>query len=127
MADGTTKPIEEIKKGDKVLAYDEKSKEFKTAKVTKVLNHISDGYLVINGNLKITENHPVYSNGKWIHIGRLKEGDMLFDDKKQAVQIISKEHVPGKVKTYNLDVNPYHTYIANGYVVHNKTNLPVVE
>jgi len=124
MADGTTKPIEQIKKGDVVLAFDEKTKQFKPDKVKKTLTHTSDSYLIINHELKVTANHSVYSNGKWTQIGYLKEGDVLFDEKGKSVRIDSKEYVPGKIKTYNIIVNPYHTYIANGYVVHNGLKIP---
>ena len=33
--------------------------------------------------------------------------------------ITSIEKVNGKIHTYNFEINPYHTYIAGGFVVHN--------
>ena len=120
MADGSRKAIEEIKVGDAILAFDEKTKEFKPDKVKKLYKHVSDGYLIINGHLKVTANHPVYSEGKWTQIGRLSPGAPLMDENGKTETIRSKEWMPGKVRTYNLEVNPFHTYIADGYVVHNR-------
>lgn len=119
MSDGTTKPIETIKAGEKVLSYDFETKQFKPDKVTKVLRHVSEGYWIVNGHLKVTPNHPVLSNGQWTQIGKLKTGDVLFGVNSQAQTIKTIERIPGKIKTYNIEVNPYHTYIAGGYVVHN--------
>ncbi len=122
MSDGSTRPIEQVREGNTILAYDDETKQLKPDRVTKSFKHISDGYLIINGHLKVTPNHPVYSNGQWAEIGKLREGDQLLNAKGQLETIISKEWVPGKVKTYNLEVNPFHTYIAGGYVVHNKVS-----
>ena len=122
MADGSKKPIEKIRKNDMILAYDQESSQFKPDKVTKLLRHKSKGYLIVNGHLKVTPNHRVFSSGRWIEIGSLKIGDTLFNDKGHAETINSIEHMPGKARTYNLEVNPFHTYIAGGYVVHNQKN-----
>ncbi|MEW6009456.1 MAG: polymorphic toxin-type HINT domain-containing protein [Candidatus Omnitrophota bacterium] len=120
MADGSTKPIEKLKAGDSVLAFDEKTGELKPDSVTEFFHHKADKYLIINKKLKITENHPVYSDGKWVEIGKLKVGDKLVNVKGESIAITSIKEVRRKVDTYNLEVNPYHTYIAGGIVVHNK-------
>ncbi len=119
MADGSKKPVEEIKVGDIVLSFDDKTKEFKPDKVVKLFEHISDGYEIINDRLKVTANHPVLSGGKWIPLGRLVKGDYLTNEKGEKEIILSKVHIPGEIKTYNFEVNPYHAYIADGYVLHN--------
>ena len=64
--------------------------------------------------------HPVYSNGKWVEIGKLKVGDDLLNAQGQPEKIFSIEKITAPVTVYNLEVNPYHTYIAEGVVVHNK-------
>ena len=123
MADGTTKNIEDIKVGDKVKSYDEKTGEWRVGTVTKVFHHtpeeMGDYYLVINHELRVTPNHPILVNGKWIHAGELKIGDKFGDN-----IIYSIERIYRKVPTYNLEVEPYHTYaVAWGKgisIVHNK-------
>ena len=120
MADGTKKPIEKVKIGDHVLSFDDETNQFKPDKVTQVFKHVANEYLVINGHLKVTPNHPVFSNGKWVEIGLLKKGDRLFNEKGKEETIHTIKRMTGKITTYNIEVNPYHSYIAGGYVVHNK-------
>jgi hypothetical protein len=122
MADGSTKPIEAIKKGDKVMSYDKKANVFKPNKVKKIFKHTSDnGYLLINGYLKVTPNHPVLSDGYWVQVGFLKVGNTLLNIKGEYEKIKTIKKFEGTNTTYNFDVIPDHNYIAGGYVVHNPT------
>ena len=121
MADGSTRPIENVKVGDKILAFDEKTKTLKEDSVKLFFQHDGQEYLVVNDSLKVTPNHPVYSEGKWVEIGKLPIGSKLLNSQGQAEEITSIRLVREPVKVYNLEVNPYHTYIAGGVVVHNKT------
>jgi len=121
MADGSLKPIEQVKVGDQLVAFDEKTAVFKNDKVKEVSQHAADRYLIVNGNLKVTSNHLVYSNGRWEKIGSLKVGDKLFDSNGKEETINDIKEIAQKVTVYNLEVNPYHTYVAGGFLVHNKT------
>lgn len=128
MADGTTKPIQKVRVGDKVIAFDEVTKQLRADTVKKTFRHKTNEYLIINKDLKVTSNHPVYSNGKWVEIGSLKVGDQLLNSDGKSVAITSITRVSHKTRVYNLKVNPYHTYIAGGIVVHNKlAPLPAVK
>lgn len=120
MANGKTKAIEKVKAGDRVMAYDEITKQLKVDKVKKAFRHKADKYLIINGRLKATDNHLVYSVGKWIEVGKLKIGDSLLNSQGKLESITSIQLVSKRAKVYNLEVNPYHIYIADGIVVHNK-------
>ncbi len=120
MADGTMKPIEKIKRGDRILAFDEQTRTFQKDRVKRFAKHEVNEYLVVNGHLNITPNQPVYSNGKWIEMGSLKIGGNLLNSQGNVESITSIQKVHGKVRVYDLEVNPYHTYIAGGVVVHNK-------
>lgn len=120
LADGSVKPIENIKVGDLVMAFDEDTNEYKQDKVKETYKHKTDNYLIINGYLKITKNHPVYSNGQWIEIGKLKIKDKLFNFKAEPETITSIKEINQEVTVYNLEVSHYQTYIAGGVVVHNK-------
>jgi len=120
MSDGSTKPIEEVKVGDKILAFDEETKELKEDSVKLFFEHDAQEYLVVNGSIKATVNHPVYSDGKWMELGQLKIGDNLLSGEGRPVKITDIKLVKEPVKVYNLEVNPYHTYIAGGIVAHNK-------
>lgn len=129
MSDGSLKPIEQVKVGDAVMAFDEKTGSFKEDKVSEFFQHDADKYLIINDNFRVTPNHLVYSKGKWVEIGSLKIGDKLFNSEGKSDSITSMKEISQKVTVYNLEVNPYHTYVAGGFVVHNKPipQIPVEE
>ncbi|MFC1703550.1 SpvB/TcaC N-terminal domain-containing protein [Candidatus Omnitrophota bacterium] len=120
MADGSTKPIEEIKVGDEVVSYDEKTKELVTDTVKETFVHEAGNYLIINDYLRVTPNHPVYSNGRWVEIGALALGDTLQDNQGKGVEIVSIQKRAENARVYNFEVNPYHTYFAGGILAHNK-------
>jgi len=124
MADGSHMNIEDIQIGDMVSAFDEKEQRVVSAPVTNVFHHtveqMSNSYLIINQNLKVTSNHPLYVNGKWIPAGKTIIGDNLQNIKGVTIPILSIEKVNKRVPTYNLEVETYHTYFAEDILVHNK-------
>lgn len=121
LADGTAKPIEAIEPGDVVLAYDEESGEMKPDAVRSVQAPKQvPRYLVVNDRIRLTDSHPVLSDGEWVEVGRLEVGDTLTASDGSAVVIESLEIVREPVTVYNFEVNPYGTYVADGVVVHNK-------
>ena len=120
MADGTKVAIENIKAGDEVLSYSFEDNKFVIDQVTHFFEHIVDEYLIINGHLKVTPNHPVFVGGLWVEAGDLKQGDHLLNVDNQKEMIVSIDKIAQSVKVYNLEVNPTHTYIADNVVVHNK-------
>ena len=123
MADGTKKSIEKIKIGDRVLAFDEESGDLKEDVVKEFFVHTTHDYLLINNYLRVTKNHPVFSNGEWVEIGILKVGDTLTGSQGKPIKISSIReinHPDIDIPIYNLEVNPYHTYIAGGIIAHNK-------
>ncbi|HOW35276.1 MAG TPA: polymorphic toxin-type HINT domain-containing protein [Candidatus Omnitrophota bacterium] len=128
MADGTQKPIENISVGDVVLAFDEETKQMKPDKVTEVFKHDQeDTFLIVNGHMKVTPIHRVLSKGAWTEIGKLKVGDTLTNTQGEDVAIQTIEVVNNKVNIYNFEVNPYHTYVADGVIVHNrKPNINIM-
>jgi hypothetical protein len=130
MADGSSKPIEEIKVGDEVLAYNEKTAATEKNKVTKLLVHDNvKQYLIINGNLKVTPEHRFYTEGKWKRIGVLKVSDKLLkhDGTTQEITSIAKVKLKEKIKVYNFAVTPSRTYFAAGFLVHNSKQSSSME
>ena len=114
-----SKSIEEIKIGERVLTFNEIDGKMEYNNVVKTFEHETNGYLIINGKMKVTANHPVYLNGKWDEVGNAKIGDImkLIDE----YEIISKiENVDENVRVYNLEVSGNHNYYAQGILVHNK-------
>ena len=124
MADGTRKDIEDISIGDYVASYDEETGERVSSRVTGTISHtpaeMGDHYLIVNGKMRVTPNHPVLLNGEWREIGSAKIGDHMTDINGSTVAITSIDKVYKKAPTYNLEVDGTHTYYAEDLLVHNK-------
>lgn len=94
MSDGTLKPIEDVKVGDKVVSVDPLTS---TTKVTTVINQyvketqnpIYNVVTLSGRSLICTDNHPILTQGGW------KEAVMLTTSDKIACQPVQK--------SYNLD------------------------
>jgi len=133
MADCLYKNIEDIKVGDMVKSFDEENGRLVNRRVTCVFHHapeeMSDYYLVINDFLRVTPNHLMYSNGKWIHADDLEIDDSLFyPSSKYAV--FSIERVYERVPTYDFEVGVDHCYFVamdtSDVLVHNgDTTFPL--
>jgi len=136
-ADGTQKPIEEVKKGDTVLAWNEEDNSFKPSIVNEIQIknhsnlyelHLEDGKI-----LYPTANHPFWIKGKkWatasgldeleIGAGKLLEGDYVYTTSKEWVKIEKIIGIDGEFKTYNLLDMDYGTFVVDNIVVHNSGN-----
>lgn len=120
LADGTTKPVEAIRGGDLVLAFDESTGAMIQSIVVKTHPpYVAPNYFIINERLRLTENHPLLSKGAWVAAGSLAIGDYLTSAGGQYTPIFSIRKVAGNVKVYNFQVAAS-TYVADGIIVHNK-------
>jgi len=113
-------PIEDVKEDDIVKSFDFKSNAIKDSKVTEIFTHKNHKYIIINGVIKTTSNHPFYSRGHWKAAGDLSIGDKILhvDGVEHTVDTIEPGDEPTTV--YNLEVDGTHNYFAEGYLVHNK-------
>ena len=67
MADGSTKKVADLKKGDIVQNKD--GSTFKIENAIKIINNASLLDLVeLEGGLIITPKHPINLNGKWVKL-----------------------------------------------------------
>ena len=125
LADGTESTIENIKPGDLVLSYDEINNRLQPALVSRTFVHRASGYLLINNQLRVTANHPLYVNNQWRPAGQVKVGDQFFTltGNPEIVSAVTEE--TGEVLVYNLAVDFNHNYFAENYLVHNKGGYPV--
>ena len=121
MADGSHKLIKDVKVGDKILTkISETSTKLVKTNVSAIHQVEESGYLVINGNLKVTSNHILFINNKWIIAGLAKIGDTLLNKDGQNIKINSLEYLNLKTNVYNLTTDKYHTFFANSFYVHNQ-------
>ena len=120
MADETTKKIEEIKPGEKVLTFQNgQTKRLVEAKVVKTHQAEERGYLTINQQIKLTPRHVVWANNSWKLAGNLRVGDQLLSRQGQIVEVNSLRWNRKTVPVYNLEVEQQHSFFAEGVWVHN--------
>ncbi len=129
MADGTHKPIEDIKTGDQVKGYGSINTVTATTRNFTITETI---YSVNDGVLQITDGHPVLTKDGWKAInpalvtGKLKEnltklepGDLLLRHEGEPLEITSLTPLQSGTTTdrHNLAVDGDNSFIANGIVL----------
>ncbi|MDX1920966.1 MAG: Hint domain-containing protein [Candidatus Caenarcaniphilales bacterium] len=125
LADGSTKAIETLKKGDKVLSWNEKTNKNEARTVLNAFRKETKQIVELklkNGKfIETTPDHPFYVQSKgWVEAGKLNINDKLFDKGHSELAIESLKIVDRVVPVYNLEVEGNHTYYAHGVLVHNK-------
>ncbi|WP_406490673.1 polymorphic toxin-type HINT domain-containing protein [Streptomyces sp. NBC_01604] len=135
MADGTSKDIEDVKVGDKVLATDPETGKSAPKKVTRLI--VTDGDKYFNKlsiatkdgieHLTATHEHPFWSPSQedWVEARALRPGMTLLTDDGGTVIITANRPFTKHARTYNLTVDDLHTYYAlagaTPVLVHNST------
>ncbi|NEC87993.1 polymorphic toxin-type HINT domain-containing protein [Streptomyces sp. SID12501] len=120
MADGTTKPIADVRIGDKVIAKDPKTGKRGPRAVTAELLHRDDDLvdLEIRGpdgktvSVHTTSLHPFWdaTTLTWVEAGRLTPGHTLKGADNSQVTLTRVVSRPGTADMYNLTVADLHTY-----------------
>ncbi|MEH0463324.1 polymorphic toxin-type HINT domain-containing protein [Streptomyces acidiscabies] len=121
MADGkTTKNIEDVELGDKVLATDPKPGETSPHEVTRLIRTEGDknfnelSIAAPNGieHLTATHEHPFWapSEHDWVPAGDLKPGMTLRTDDGSTVIVTRNRAFTKQTRTYNLTIDKLHTY-----------------
>ena len=144
-------PIEEIKEGDEVWAYDEKTKEKKLKKVVQLFRNLKSRTTTLkigeNEPIVCTPEHPFYvlntkedtpivhfegrdnsqCQGQWVNAGHLKEGMkvLLAYGKNDIIGSVENEDLDEPMATYNFEVEDLHNYYVGteGILVHNSCGL----
>ncbi|MFI1482846.1 polymorphic toxin-type HINT domain-containing protein [Streptomyces sp. NPDC020747] len=139
MADGSTKNIEDIELGDKVLATDPETGKTSEREVTATIVTDDDKQftdLTISTpdgreHLTATHEHPFWSvsEHEWIEAGKLKPGMTLRTDNGRTVKVTATRQYEQRARTYNLTIEGLHTYYvlagATPVLVHNSNcDLP---
>ena len=141
MEDYYTKYIEDIRIGDFVLSYNEKTQEIEVKEVIEVSTSIHNDLikLILENDIEIisTFDHPYYVEGKHLasykpnltsarytftsEINQLKVGDSLIDLELENVKLVDLEEQEREpVQTYIFHVEDNSNFFANGILVRNK-------
>ncbi|WP_436992586.1 polymorphic toxin-type HINT domain-containing protein [Streptomyces sp. enrichment culture] len=133
LADGTTKPIEDLEAGDRVLATDPETGETELKSVTATIRteddktYIDLTVLTEDGveSITTTDHHPFWaaSERAWIDAGDIQPGMTFRTDEGSSVQVVATRTYEAQQPTYNLTVADLHTYYvlagATPVLVHN--------
>ncbi|MEE1941154.1 polymorphic toxin-type HINT domain-containing protein [Streptomyces sp. TRM 70361] len=122
MADGTTKDIEDVELGDKVLATDPETGETGPREVTRLIVTEDDKHFnklsIATGDgvetLTATHEHPFWSPSekRWVEAEDLRPGMTLLTDENETVIVTANRPFTKRATTYNLTVDDLHTYYA---------------
>ncbi|MFF0063359.1 polymorphic toxin-type HINT domain-containing protein [Streptomyces sp. NPDC005279] len=137
MGDRTTRPIEEIKTGDQVLATNPETGDTGPHRVEATIYTPDDRNFTDitldqtngGGSLTTTDHHPFWTENdkKWKNAADLTPRDTLRTPDGSTAQISSIRHWTGLTPAYNLTINDLHTYYvlagATPVLVHN-TSCP---
>ena len=163
LADGTQMEIQELAIGDELLSMrmpnakteDEHpmiasevsfaeycitelgESEVVTSKIINMFFDFADSYFLINGEIKVTGEHPFFikipegfyleTEGKdskefwcWEYVRNLKVGQIMHDKDMKEISIDTIEEIEEEIEIVNVDVDGNNTYFAENVLVHNK-------
>ncbi|HEU5474693.1 MAG TPA: RHS repeat-associated core domain-containing protein [Actinophytocola sp.] len=121
MADGTTKPIANVKVGDKVLATDPDAGETVPREVLAIIVHTDEGDMTEltvttqdgeTGTVKATSWHLVYNEDtrSFTPIGDLDPGAHLHSTNNTQPTVAKVHHYTQYQPVYDLAINDIHTF-----------------
>lgn len=127
MADGTQKPISQVRVGDWVLATDPATGVTLPKQVTDLIVGTGAKQLkrIVTAGRQIvaTDGHPFYTanTGSWTNAADLRQGDQLVGADGSLTKVSALIDADQATTVYNLSVNDIHTYYAGEHsvLVHN--------
>ncbi len=133
MADGTSRPIEEVKAGDRVLARDEVTGATGAQTVEEAFAHVAASSVVLHldsgETVETTDEHPFYVAATgFVPAGRLAVGNAIVTRAGPPAVVVAIEHRRRPLEVHNLRVEGAHTYFVGlsggGVWVHNQACPP---
>ncbi|GAA0911077.1 hypothetical protein GCM10009558_016940 [Virgisporangium aurantiacum] len=126
MADGTTRPIKDVRTGDGVLAADPETGETGYRPVVATIVGTGDKHLVrltidtdgdrgdATGTIVATDKHPFWlpQPGRWVDAGEIVAGQALQTASGATVRVTANEAWTASTRVVNLTVADIHTYYA---------------
>ena len=142
------RPIQDLRVGDTVTAFDEKTGGFEKRRVVRVFRNAAPKYMVrltVPGHhvLYCTPGHPFWTRRGWVEAARLQPNDEVLSTEDigsqegqlfkwvglDSIEVYERGDFGGPEPSgddgfvYNIEVEGLHTYVANGVVVHNCHHL----
>lgn len=149
--DGGLRPIEDVRPGDRVWAFDRQAQAWALCPVERAFERTSDRLATIRlaGGTELTgtDGHPVWviegeglatrphgdhgadepagpTPGRWVALAALRVGDVVLTRLGRAARVVSVDVRAAAVPVYNFEVGRLHSYAvgAAGVLVHNSEN-----
>lgn len=135
--DGTTKTAENVQVGDKLLGYNELTKEFTEVEVLKVIQKMRNELVTVKTNnyeIEITPDHPILTNKGWAvyDLNTSNYHDLEKIQLNNSLKILTKDgdyediisidyrELENPIDTYTYNVTEgIDTYVAAGIISHN--------
>ena len=123
MADGTERPIETIRLGDKVMAFSEGDAPEPREVIATFASQLKHVWR-LNGDTLVTPGHRFFAlinmkgHGFW-PLEEIPVGATIMADDGSSIRVDTIEDAGERRDVFNFTVEGLHTYIANGYRVHN--------
>ena len=115
-------PIEKVRVGDKVLAFS--NDRLVQAEVLDLVRKKDRLVKLVTdkGSLVATPEHPLLTPTGFTEVRNLRKGDEIgvLRSGRRAWARIKAVKMGGVAEVYNLEVTPPHTFVAGGFIVHNK-------
>jgi DNA polymerase-3 subunit alpha len=111
LADGSSKPIENVEVGDKILAIDQKGLVTTDYVVHKYDNGIQDVYQIVLASgrvIEATQDHRFLVNGTWRSVAQLNVGDLLAVPRNMRSDVFTLSYNVDKLRLLGY-------YLANGW------------
>lgn len=125
--DGRRKPMEEVRAGEQVLAYDPSEERTRYTGVEATHQRLSGGLLQVSfesgHEIAVTPEHPIYTAKGWRLGEDLAVGNrVLVLDRQMGpswARVSQVESKPEVTKVYNLTCSPLQNFFANDVLTHN--------
>ena len=151
MSDGTLKPIEDVRVGDRVISFDGKvfSEKTVTAAWDNGIKDVVKVTLEDGISLRCTPDHRLLTQDGWKESSKLLSDDWVYTSNSISADIaenlsqygdfvcvpVKSVKKVGKSKVYDLTVEDNHNFIANNIVCHNcigkklgtREELPIIK
>lgn len=125
LASGRDAPIESIRVGDEVIAWDEEANRLRPCPVVELHRHppepllelsLSDGHTLV-----VTHLHSLRATTGWVLARDVREGDVLLTAGEELTTATVRGVRPSErlEPVHNFTVGDCPTYLAEGVVVHN--------
>lgn len=128
---GISLPIESIREGQLVAAWDDHRQDTVHAKVVRTFTKVANGLRRIitagQDTILATREHPFYvpSLRQYLPADSIKTGMQLLTFTGALLSVIHHENLDTTVQVYNFEVAQYHNYFVGeeGMLVHNSCRL----